>query len=124
MPPNNGNNNSYGATPVYVVPVAAALPSTFLGYVTGGASATTPLGTGAIGDYLNTIWIVPTSLSPGAVTIKDGSGSAITIFAGGAASLSNLVPFPIVVGAPSKSGGWSVTTLAGVGFYANGTFTA
>src|SRR4051812_26437820 len=43
--------------------------------------------TGATGDWLARIIIVPASTSPGAVSIKDGAGSAIPIFTGGASSV-------------------------------------
>jgi hypothetical protein len=42
--------------------------------------------TGATGDYLAGVLIVPATTSPGAVSIKDGAGSAIPIFTGGATS--------------------------------------
>lgn len=44
--------------------------------------------TGGVGDYLAGLLIVPATTSPGAVSIKDGGGSAITVFAGGALSVS------------------------------------
>ena len=55
------------------------------------ASTTTTLngsGSGATGDFLSTVTIVPETLNPGSISIKDGSGSAIVIFAGGTASLT------------------------------------
>ena len=39
-------------------------------------------GGGAAGDYLSHITVVPASLSPGSVTVTDGGGSAVTVFAG------------------------------------------
>jgi hypothetical protein len=83
-----------------------------------------PLGTvGAIGDYLAGLTVVPGSTSPGAITIKDGGGGAITVFSGGANSVSNLVPFFIVLGIKSKVGAWSVTTGANVSIIGMGSFT-
>lgn len=79
--------------------------------------------TGAAEDYLATLWIVPATTSPGAVSIKDGSGSAITVFTGGATSVSNLVPFPVSVGIRSTSGAWKVTTGTNVSVIATGNFT-
>lgn len=78
---------------------------------------------GAAGDYLHSLLIVPATTSPGAVSIKDGSGSAITVFTGGASSLSNLVPFMVPLMAVSKDGAWSVTTGANVSCLAVGRFT-
>lgn len=79
--------------------------------------------TGAAGDYLLGILIVPGTTSPGAVTIADGTGSDITIFTGGASSVSNLVPFMVPIGAESTSGAWTVTTGANVTAIAVGRFT-
>lgn len=94
-------------------------------YETVAASATDQaLGaSGAAGDYLATVWIVPATTSPGAVSIKDGAGSAITIFTGGATSVSNLVPFPVSLGIKSLSGAWKVTTSTNVSVIATGNFT-
>lgn len=95
------------------------------GYQVVAASQTNAVlgSTGATGDYLADILVVPTTTSPGNVQLKDGSGTAFTVFAGGASSLSNLVPFPIYIGAKSTSGAWQVTTGAGLSVVANGAFT-
>lgn len=81
---------------------------------------------GAAGDYLSGILVVPSSTSPGSVTITDGSNSpdiAITVFAGGASSLSNLAPFFIPLGIKSLTGGWRVTTGSGLTAIGIGNFT-
>ena len=95
-------------------------------YETIAASQTDQVmgGTGAIGDLLVGVLIVPATTSPGAVSIKDGAGSAITIFTGGAGSVSNLVPFYVPIGAASAAGAWKVTTTANVSAIAFGTFSA
>lgn len=82
-----------------------------------------PLTVGAAGDFLSHLLIVPASLSPGAVTISDGDGAAITVFAGGASSLLTLTPFPVPVGALSVKGPWKVTTGASVSVMAMGLFS-
>lgn len=88
------------------------------------SSATTLMGSsGAIGDYLDTLNIVPASVSPGAVTISDGTSAAMTVFAGGTTSLSNLVPFQLSVGAVARGAGWHVTTNSSVSVISIGTFT-
>lgn len=94
-------------------------------YETVAASATDQsLGaTGATGDYISHIVVVPTTTSPGAVTIKDGTGAAITVFAGGASSLNNLAPFAVPLGIRSKNGAWKVTTGATVSAIAVGNFS-
>lgn len=69
--------------------------------------------TGAVGDYLAGVLIVPSSASPGAVTIKDGNGPAITIFAGGPSSVVQLTPFYVQIGAKAVNAttpGWKITT--------------
>jgi hypothetical protein len=94
-------------------------------YETVAASATDQaLGaTGGAGDYLAGVLIIPATTSPGAVSIKDGAGSAITIFTGGATSVSNLVPFFVPLGIKSGSGAWKVTTGASVSAIGVGNFT-
>lgn len=94
-------------------------------YETVAASATDQaLGaTGATGDLLVGLLIIPATTSPGAVSIKDGAGSAITVFTGGAASVSNLVPFYVPLGLKSVSGAWKVTTGTNVSAIGIGDFT-
>lgn len=94
-------------------------------YETVAASAANQaLGaTGAAGDYLSGLLIVPATTSPGAVSIKDGGGSSITVFAGGASSVSNLVPFFVPLGIKSTSGAWQVTTGGNVSVIGCGNFT-
>lgn len=95
-------------------------------YETIAASQTDQImgSTGAVGDALTSLLVVPSSLSPGAISIKDGSGgTAITVFAGGASSISTLHPFYIGLGMRSTTGGWRVTTGAGVTAIAVGNFT-
>ena len=95
-------------------------------YQSIGASTTATLagnGGGAKGDFIAGILIVPTGLSPGAVTITDGASSAITVFAGGASSLGNLVSFLVPLGIKSTSGAWSVTVGSGASVLVTGGFT-
>lgn len=84
--------------------------------VLGTSSATT-------GDYLSHVVIIPGTTSPGAVAIQDGAGSAVTIFTGGASSVSNLVPFTVSLGIRSVAGAWSLTTGTNVTAIAVGNFT-
>jgi hypothetical protein len=78
--------------------------------------------TGAAGDYLEAVIIIPTSTSPGAVSIEDGDAN-IVIFDGGASSVSNLVPFRVDLGIYSVTGGWEITTGANVRAIGIGRFT-
>jgi hypothetical protein len=86
------------------------------------AQALTGGSGGASGDYLSHCVVVPTSTSPGVVTIADNSTSIIA-FPGGSSSLSNLVPFTLPVGAKSTSGAWKVTTGANLSVACVGKFT-
>lgn len=73
-------------------------------------------------DFLNGLLVIPSSTSPGPVSVKDGDGEAITLFAGGAGSVSNLVPFFIFLGIASAGGVWKVTTGADISVLASGNF--
>lgn len=93
-------------------------------YEAVAASATNQnLGaTGASGDYLSHVTVYPATTTPGSVVIKDG-GTTIATFPGGSGSVSNLVPFTMVVGAKSVSGAWNITTTTNVSCVAVGDFT-
>lgn len=94
-------------------------------YVTVAASATATVlqsSSGASGDYIDGILVIPASTSPGNVLLLDNATS-ITVFAGGANSVSNLVPFFIPLGAVSRSGAWKLTTGANVSCVAIGKFS-
>ena len=78
---------------------------------------------GAKGDLLSSLLIIPATIAPGAVSVKDGSGTPITMFVGGAGSVSNLVPFTVALGLASVGGPWSVTTGANVSVVASGNFS-
>ncbi len=92
-------------------------------YETVAASQTAQaLGaTGATGDDIDGILVIPATTSPGNVLLLDGATS-ITVFAGGASSVSNLVPFFIPLGIRSVSGAWKITTGANVSCIGIGSF--
>jgi hypothetical protein len=96
-------------------------------YITVATSATTTalkVVTGKVGDWLGGVLVIPSSTSPGAVSLVDSTGgTAITLFAGGSASLSNLVPFYVPVSARSVNGGWFLTTGSTVTCVATGNFS-
>lgn len=79
--------------------------------------------TGAAGDCLQGLLVVPATTSPGTISIKDGSGSAINVFVGGASSVPNTLPFYIPLNVVSTGGAWKVTTGANVSVIAVGQFT-
>lgn len=93
-------------------------------YETVAASQTAQVigATGAIGDYISGILVVPATTSPGNVLLLDNATS-ITVFTGGASSVSNLVPFFIPLGLKSVSGAWKITTGSNVSCIASGNFT-
>lgn len=93
-------------------------------YETVAASQTAQIigSAGAIGDYIAGILVVPATTSPGNVILLDNATS-ITVFAGGASSVSNLVPFYIPLGIKSVSGAWKITTGANVSVIGIGNFT-
>lgn len=93
-------------------------------YETVAASQTAQaLGaTGATGDYIAGVLVVPATTSPGNVLLLDNATS-ITVFTGGATSVSNLVPFFIPLGMISVSGAWKITTGANVSCIGIGNFT-
>lgn len=93
-------------------------------YETVAASATDQMlgPTGAKGDYLAGVLLIPASVSPGAVSIEDGDVN-IPIFAGGANSLTELRPIWVQLGIRSQTGGWEITTGANIAVLAVGHFT-
>lgn len=83
--------------------------------------------TGAQYDYLAGVLIIPGTSAAGAVSIKDGNGSAISIFAGGGTTaLTDLKPFIVPLGLYALAGttpGWKVTTGTNVTAIGIGKFT-
>lgn len=73
---------------------------------------------GSVGDLLESIIIIPTSASPGAVSIKDGAGTAMQIFAGSGAN-----PLVMRLSIKSAVGAWQVTTGTAVTVLATGEFS-
>jgi hypothetical protein len=119
----SGVNPNGRTTPANSAPVVQASQT----YKAVAASATATLlgATGASGDWLDSVLVIPATTSPGAVSITDGGGSAITVFTGGATSVSDLRPFSVLVRAVSSggAGGWKVTTGANVSVIGIGNFT-
>jgi hypothetical protein len=77
---------------------------------------------GAIGDILTGVLIVPTSVSPGLVSILDGANT-IVLFNGGASSLTELKPIWLPLNIRAAGAGWAVTTGADVAVVAVGKFS-
>jgi len=93
-------------------------------YETVAASQTAQvLGpTGAAGDYIKRLIIIPATTSPGNVVLLDNATS-IAVFAGGASSLTELRPIVVDLDLFSVSGAWKLTTGANVSCIASGVFT-
>lgn len=92
-------------------------------YETVAASQTDQIlgATGAAGDRLSHITIQPTSLTPGVVTVKDGS-TTIWSFPGSTNSVSNFVPFTVYFNLAAVTG-WKITTGGSISVVAAGDFT-
>ena len=93
-------------------------------YETVAASQTAQVlgGTGAAGDYIKGVLVIPATTSPGNVLLLDNATS-ITVFTGGASSVADLKPFFIPLGMLSASGAWKLTTGANVSAIAVGDFS-
>jgi len=112
-------------TPEKAEAASLAMSANFVGgYETVAASATAQVlgASGAVGDYIAGLLVIPATTSPGNVILLDNATS-ITVFTGGASSVSNLVPFFIPLGVKSVSGAWKVTTGANVSVIASGNFS-
>jgi len=83
--------------------------------------------TGAQYDYLAGVLIVPATAAAGVVSITDGNGSAITIFAGGGTTaLPTLAPIMVPLGLyalAATTPGWKITTGTNVSAIGIGKFT-
>lgn len=93
-------------------------------YETVAASQTAQVlgGSGAIGDYISGVLVIPATLDPGNIILLDNAIS-ITIFTGGTGSVLSLIPFFIPLGIKSVSGAWKCTTGSSVSVLASGNFT-
>jgi hypothetical protein len=112
-------------TPILATTTNTALTNFGAGeYETVAASQTAQVlgAAGGTGDYISGLLVVPASTSPGNVLLLDNATS-ITVFTGGASSVTNLVPFFIPLGMISVSGAWKVTTGANVSVIGIGNFT-
>lgn len=127
----NVNGAAASASSAPVVPATDWVGTTALSkfstgyYVAVAASATATVlqsSAGATGDYISGILVIPATTSPGNVLLLDNATS-MTVFAGGASSVSNLVPFFVPLGAVSRSGAWKITTGANVSIIAIGKFS-
>lgn len=86
------------------------------------AASTTRLlmGTSVIGDYIESLICVVTTVATSQVQIKDGTDAAITVLPNNVAAVGTYV---IPLGLFSRTAGWSVITAAGVAVIATGVFS-
>lgn len=91
-------------------------------YETVAASQTDQVlgSTGRIGDYLEGVLCVVATAATAQVQIKDGAGSAITIFPNSPGN--GIGSYYVYLGIKSTAGAWKVTTAAGVSVVATGNF--
>jgi hypothetical protein len=97
-------------------------------YKAAAASATTLMGaTGAVGDYLAGVIIVPGTAAAGTVGVTDGNGTTISLFAGGGTTaLPSLAPFFVPLGifaTNATTPGWRLILGASVTAIGVGKFT-
>lgn len=106
--------------------LTASAPTAGGEYETVAASQTKQVlgATGGAGDVIASLIIVPATTSPGAVTLFDGAGTGIVLFAGGATSVPSLTPITVPLNLTSLDGAWSVSTGANVSVLATGNFKA
>lgn len=114
--PAAGGAGALSSTTARVIPAA-------LGYALIEASASdAPLGaTGAAGDYLSHLIIMPATTGAGTVTLKNNTTVIFTFTTG---TLADLRPIIVPINAVSTGGSWKVTTGANVSVLAFGNFTA
>jgi hypothetical protein len=95
-------------------------------YETVAASQTAQVmgGTGAIGDYIHGILVIPALVACGVVTLLDGATSIPVFVGGGTTALADAKPFWIPLGLTSVVGAWKITTGASVSCIAVGDFAA
>lgn len=77
--------------------------------------------TGAVGDFLHRLIIVVATAATAQVQIKDGSGSAITVFPNSPGG--GIGTYSVEMNIVSTGGAWKVTTGAGVSVIAVGRFS-
>lgn len=76
---------------------------------------------GAAGDFLDTLVCVVATAATSTVSIKDGSGGAISVLPANVGG--GVGTYTIPIKAKSQRGAWSVTTGAGVTVVATGNFS-
>src|SRR5262245_56751793 len=76
---------------------------------------------GSKGDYLKKLIVIPATVAPGAITVKDNNTTIMTTTAGTATVIPSV--FEINVDAYSTLGQWKISTGTNVSLLAVGAFT-
>ncbi len=99
------------------------MSSTNSSYETVAASQTDQVlgNAGSAGDYLDRLIIVVATAATAAVSIKDGGGSAISVFPNSPGG--GIGTYVVDIRLSSQAGPWKVTTGAGSTVVAVGSFT-
>ena len=114
-----------GSTRVLRAGALALAVTQALKILTKAAVLASALGELPLTVYAGTVQFQIDGVDSGSpVTLVDGSMSpGVTIFPGGANSVSTLIPFYVPIGAVSRLGAWMVTTGANVQLVAIGNLT-
>ena len=91
--------------------------------VAAGQTAQVLGATGAAGDFIAGVLIIPAVVACGVVTLLDNATSIPLFVGGGTTPLSDPKPFYVPLGIKSVSGAWKITTGASVSVIAIGDFT-
>lgn len=107
----------------YNTVAASATNQALVGAANTGPGGVAAAGTGAVGDVLDGLLIMPGTAAAGAVTLTDGSTSIAVFAGGGTTALTSLWPVYVPIDARSQNGPWKVTTGTNVTVLACGHFT-
>lgn len=91
--------------------------------VAAGQTAQVLGGSGAQGDYIARVVVVPATTAGGVVTLIDGSTSIPLYVGGGTTALGDVEPFVLELHMYSQTGPWKITTGANISVIAVGNFT-
>lgn len=119
----NGQATMANSAPVVLASDQPAIKGYYVTVAASQTDAVIQSSTGATGDYLDYVIVIPATTAPGVVTIKDNATAIISYVGGGTTALLTVIPFTINVGAFSRSGAWKITTGANVSVVAVGKFS-
>jgi len=119
----NGQATMANSAPVVLASDTPTLKGYYVAVAASQTDSVIQSSTGATGDYLKGVLVVPATTAPGVVTIKDNATALVSYPGGGTTALLTLTPFFIPVDAFSRSGAWKITTGANVSVLAIGKFS-